>query len=577
VCDQLDYNVLGTDFFLKYPCLIDLLRRELIIGDIVVPLMSKSEALQLTQISLSVLTASQHAALPPDITQQLDVLPGEDKLRAQEMLEKYAATFENGSLGCTSQCQHRIELTDPRTIKQQPRRLSAVQRKQVEEEVEKMDAQGVIRPSYSPWASQIVLVPKKDGSTRFCVDYRALNAKTKIDAYPMPYPQDILDGLSGSDWFCTLDLKAGFWQIPMALEDVEKTAFCVPGGHYEFLRMPFGLVNATATFQRCMEKVLHGLIGRGVGVFVDDVVVYAPTFATLMTRLEEVLQRIQTAGLVLNVKKCKLFHREAKLLGHIISGGGIRPDTDQLKAITSWATPRNRREVRSFLGKVGYYRKFVPDFSEISAPLNELLSMKVHWEWGPAHESAFHALKDKLTSPPVLAYFDPTLPTMMDCDASGTGIGAVLLQEHPEGERVVAYFSRCLSSQERNYCVTRRELLAILEALRVWKHYAHGQKVKIRTDHSSLMWLKNFREPEGQLARWIEKLSQFDTQLEYRKGSASTNADALSRRPCVADCPNCSRAESKDAETARANACLAEEFDWCVHQDADDDFATVKG
>jgi hypothetical protein len=294
-----------------------------------------------------------------------------------------------------------------------------------------------------------------------------------------------------------------------------------------------------------MEHTLKRLIGKGVDVFVDDVVVHAPTFELLLERLDETLKCLQEAGLTANVKKCKLFKNDVQLLGHIVSADGFRPVQSKCEAIQKWPVPTSKRKLREFLGTASYYRKFIQEFSQIAAPLSKLTSAKERWEWSFVQSDAFNKLKEKLTQPPVLTYFTPGYPIIVDTDASATAVGAVLSQVYPEGEKVIAYHSKCLSAPERNYCVTRRELLAILEALRVWRHYLHGAKFIVRTDHSSLTWLQSFKEPEGQLARWLERLSLFDMELQYRRGAASTNADGLSRRPCPKDCKYCLRRETK--------------------------------
>jgi hypothetical protein len=424
--------------------------------------------------------------LPPIITQQLQRLDEAQQIKASCMLQKFSGVLNGSLLGRSSIVQHSIELTDDKPLKQMPRRVSAAQRDIINAEIEIMKNQGIIRPSCSPWATPVVLVTKKDGGVRFCIDFRSLNEKTKSDAYPLPHPVDILDSMNGASWFCTLDLKSGFWQIEMKEEHIEKTAFCVPGGHYEFLRMPFGLKNATATFQRAMEKVLSGLLWQGVGVFVDDIVVYGDSFEQVLERLREVLSRLEIAGLTLSSKKCFLFQREVKLLGHVISENGILPDPEKLKTVSEWVTPRNQRQVREFLGLATYYRKFVHNFAHIASPLHALTSPKSEWMWSDIQQQAFEKLRQLLTQPPILSYFSDKLPIVIDCDASDSAIGAILAQIHPEGEKVVAYYSRCLSAPEKNYCVTRKELLAVLESLKHWKHYVHGHDIIIRSDHSAL-------------------------------------------------------------------------------------------
>jgi hypothetical protein len=567
VAEGIKCNILGNDFMQSHNCRIDLRKKTLCLNNRPVGLLSK----QKLQDNNASACATESPSLPSELISQLTCLDEDSHARALAVLSRHASIFSKSQIGKAEGTFHTIELNNQSPLKQQPRRLSLTQRKEMEAELAVMLSQGVIRESASPWATPIVLVKKKDGSTRFCIDYRQLNSRTKADAHPIPYQQDILDGLSGSKMFCTLDLKSGFWQVPMAKDDIEKTAFVVPGGHYEFLRMPFGLRNATATFQRLMERTLKGLIGKGVDVFVDDVVVHAPSFEILLTRLDATLQCLKDAGLTANIKKCKLFQNEVQLLGHIVSADGFRPVQAKCEAIQKWPIPTSKRKLREFLGTASYYRKFIKEFSQIAAPLSKLTSVKERWQWSSIQSNAFNTLKEKLTQPPVLTYFTPGYPVIVDTDASATAVGAVLSQVYPEGEKVIAYHSKCLSTTERNYCVTRRELLAILEALRVWRHYLHGVKFVVRTDHSSLTWLQSFKEPEGQLARWLERLSFFDIDLQYRRGAASTNADGLSRRPCPDDCRYCLRRESKTGEplTTSVATVMSEDVNWSEEQQKD--------
>ncbi|CAK9799160.1 Retrovirus-related Pol polyprotein from transposon 297 [Anthophora plagiata] len=410
-----------------------------------------------------------------------------------------------------------------------------------------MESQGVIEKSESPWSSPIVLVKKKDGSTRFCVDYRRLNSITKKDSYPLPRIEDTLDALVGSSWFSTVDLQSGYWQISMEEADREKTAFCVGSGLWQFKVMPFGLCNAPATFERLMESVLRGLNWKVCLVYLDDVIIFGGHFAEELARLRQVFSRLRRAGLLMSPRKCSFFCRQVRYLGHIVTETGVKTDPEKVKAITEWPVPRNVTELRSFLGLCSYYRKFVRNFAGIAAPLHRLTEGKIGFSWSQECQGAFRELKGRLTAAPVLVYPDSGKDFILDTDASNFAIGAVLSQEQGSQEKVVAYFSKSLGRAERNYCVTRRELLAVVKAIAHFHHYLYGRKFLVRTDHAALGWLLSFKNPEGQVARWLERLQEYDFEVRHREGKAHGNADGLSRRPCAAEhCKRCSRLEEKD-------------------------------
>ena len=394
-----------------------------------------------------------------------------------------------------------------------------------------MQEQGVIQPSQSPWASPIVLVQKKDGSIRFCIDYRKVNKVTRKDSYPLPKVDDLLDSLAGAQWFSTLDLASGYWQVEVHPQHREKTAFTTGQGLYEFRVMPFGLCNAPSTFQRLMELVLAGLRWDICLAYLDDIVVFGCTFEEHLQRLRIVLSRLRDANLKLNPKKCQFFQQSVSFLGHVISRHGVSTDPTKIESIEKWPTPINVQELQSFLGLASYYRRFVKGFAEIAAPLHRLLQ-KGTFTWSEDCDLAFNSLKRNLMSAAVLGYPKTDSTFYLDTDASNNGIGAVLSQKQGEAERVIAYGSRSLTKAERNYCVTRRELLAVVYFMRHFRAYLIGRPFVVRTDHAALQWIQGFKEPEGQVARWLEQLQEFDFSLEHRPGKRHQNADALSRFPC---------------------------------------------
>lgn len=476
--------------------------------------------------------------LPAELQKMMDEqeveMTGDLKREAQRMLARKRDAFmlEGDELGKTNLVQHEIHTNTQVPLRQRARRLPIHQREEGERQVQDMLEKGLIEPSQSPWASPVVLVRKKDGSTRFCIDYRRLNDVTIKDAYPLPRIDESLDALSGADCFSTLDLASGYWQVGLAPAAKEKSAFVTNNGLYQFNVMPFGLSNAPSTFERLMERVLAGLQWQLCLVYLDDVIVFSQGIPQHIKRLEEVLTRIETAGLKLKPKKCHLFRRKVDFLGHVVSGQGIATNPEKIKAVEEWGTPKDLHEVRSFLGLCSYYRRFIKGFSTIAKPLTRLTEKGREFDWGQEQEEAWLELKGKLVSSPVLAYPDPGLQFILDTDASGYGIGAVLSQVQNGEERVIAYGSRTLTREERRYCVTRRELLAVVYFVKQFRHYLYGRKFLIRTDHGALRWLLNFKDPQGQVARWIEVLDTYSYEIQHRPGVRHGNADAMSRGPC---------------------------------------------
>uniref|UniRef100_A0AAQ4RI62 Gypsy retrotransposon integrase-like protein 1 n=1 Tax=Gasterosteus aculeatus aculeatus TaxID=481459 RepID=A0AAQ4RI62_GASAC len=478
-------------------------------------------------------------------------LDSEQQERLWQLLIEFRDCFscDEEELGQTSLVQHTIDTGDATPIRQRPRRLPLGRQDAAERALEKMQRAGIIEPSESPWASPVVMVPKKGGEWRFCVDYRRLNDVTKKDSYPLPRVDECLDLVAGSSWFSSLDLRSGYWQVPLAEEARPKTAFCTGKGLWQFKVLCFGLCNAPATFERLMERVLAGVPHTECLVYLDDILAHGSSFDSAMAALRRVMERIKGAGLKLHPDKCRLLCRELTFLGHRIGSEGIGTVEEKVRVIREWPSPTDQRGLKSFLGLASYYRKFVRGFSGIAAPLYRLLQKDQPFVWAEDCESAFNTLQEALASAPILAAPDPEVPFVLDTDASGDGVGAVLSQAGPEGERVVAYYSKALNKAERRYCVTRRELLAVVFAARHFKYYLCGRPFTVRTDHASLQWLMTFREPEGQLARWLEELQGYEFSVVHRAGERHGNADALSRRPCSEDdCRYCDRREVREQQ-----------------------------
>ena len=328
---------------------------------------------------------------------ELEKLPlnPDERHNVEKVVEDYADVFSvSGSpLGKTDVVYHRIDTGDSPPIRQHPRRLSPNHREEVENLIQGMLEKGVVQPSHSPWASPIVLVQKKDGSTRMCVDYRKINNVTKKDSFPLSRVDDILDALGGALWLSTLDLVSGYWQVEVYPEDREKTAFVVPHGLYEFRTMPFGLCNAPSTFQRLMELVLAGLRWEICLAYLDDIVIFGSTFEEHLERLRTVLDRLRASGLRLKPSKCQLFRREVRFLGHVVTKDGVAADPEKTEGVRTWPQPTNATELRSFLGLASYYRRFVRDFGTIAAPLS-LTEKGATFIWTEQADAAFKELRN---------------------------------------------------------------------------------------------------------------------------------------------------------------------------------------
>ncbi|CAH8627089.1 unnamed protein product [Dicrocoelium dendriticum] len=498
--------------------------------------------------------------------------------RLKEILRNHSEAFawRPGDIGRTGVVKHSIDTGSARPIKSPPRRIPLHWQSELQLLIDEMLKKNVVRPSTSPWASPVVLVKKKDGGFRLCVDYRRLNEVTRKDAFPLPRIDDLFDALGGSAYFSTLDLASGYWQVEVEETDQAKTAFVVPSGLYEFQTMPFGLANAPATFQRLMQRVLDDLVPHKCLVYLDDVIVHGKTKDDHLSNLADVLSRLIDVGLKLQPTKCHVLQEKVTYLGHIISRTGIQTDPRKTEQVKSWPIPVSVDQLRSFLGLASYYRRFIKGFAEIAAPLNALLQKNSLFVWSAECQEAFDRLRESLCNPPLLVFPDISTSAgefILDTDASDHAIGAVLSQKGTDGvERVVSYGSRSLTSRERNYCTTRKEMLALVFFIKQNRHYLLGRKFVVRTDHQSLRWLQNFKDPEGQIARWQEQLQEYDFECQHRPGAKHANADALSRIPIRnhGDCPSCIT-----QHVALVNLQRAEYGRWQEAQASDPDISLI--
>ena len=436
--------------------------------------------------------------------------------------------------------EHDINTGDRPPIRCAPRRMSPQKMKQEEECVTEMLTGGQIEPSDSPWSSPVVLVTKKDGGTRFCVDYRRLNDATTKDAYPLPRIDDSLDMLAGKQRFSTLDLASGYWQVSLSQEARVKTAFAMHFGLFQFRVMPFGLCNAPATFERLMDRVLQGLRWTRCLVHLDDIISFGSTFDGALTNWTLIFERLRLYGLQLKSTKCHLFRSSVPFLGHIVGRHGLECDPTKIEDIKSWPVPDCLKSVRQFLGFVGYYRRFIPNFADVATPFVTLTGKDVPFVWDSSCSAAFAALRAALMDTPILAFPTETGLYVLDTDASNFGLGGVLSQVQNNQERVVAYCSHALRPSQRCYCTTKREMLAAVAMCIQFRSYLRGARFTLRTDHKSLVWLHCFKDTEGMMSRWLHALQQFQFSIVHRPGKDHGNADGLSRAPTL-PCRQCTR------------------------------------
>lgn len=426
-----------------------------------------------------------------------------------------------------------INLQNNDPVVYRPYRLAVKEKEQVRTMVSELLENDIVRPSTSSYASPVVLVKKKNGEFRLCIDYRALNKKTVKENYPMPLIDDQLDVLSGNQLFTTLDLKSGYYQIPIREGDKHKTAFVTPDGHFEFNRMPFGLANAPATFQRLMNQVLGSARHKEVLAYLDDVIIPSNSFDEGLTRLESVLQLFSKVGFTFNLSKCIFFSPKVEYLGFEVSVNGIRPGSKKIEAVEKFPTPLNHHNVRQFLGLASFFRRFVQGFSVIAKPLTYLLRKDVKWIWGPDQDKAFRTLQNALVSKPTLALYNPDLDTELHTDACKIGVAGILLQKHDNILKPVAYFSRQTSPEEQNYSAYDLETLAVVSSLQKFRVYLIGIPFKIITDCNSLRATFLKRDMLPRVARWWEQMQEFNFSIEYRPGRSMCHVDALSRNPSI--------------------------------------------
>ncbi|XP_043285557.1 uncharacterized protein [Venturia canescens] len=422
---------------------------------------------------------------------RLDHLNVEERDAVNALVAENADLFHlpGDPLKSTSECKHRILTVNDRPVNTRQYRHPPFQRPEIEKQINDLLELNIIEPSKSPKLSEVTIG----------------------DAYPLPLITDILDQLGGAKYFSIFDLASGFHQIQMDPADKHKTAFTTPHGHYEFNRMPFGLKNAPATFQRLMDLVLKGLQGNELFVYLDDIVIYARSLDEHNSKFKKLAERLRNANLTLQTDKCEFLRTEVRYLGHLISADGVKPDPKNIEAVQKFNVPKTPKNVKEFLGLAGYYRRFIKNFAAIAKPLSDLTSKNVEFHWNSEHQLAFETLRDKLCSAPILQYPNFSEPFIVTTDASNYAVGAILSQGKVGQDPMVAAASRVLNKAERNYSTTEKEMVAVLFAIKTFRPYLYGREFLLLTDHRPLAWIDSMKECEDNT---VDAVSSIATDQE---------------------------------------------------------------
>ncbi|XP_063955624.1 uncharacterized protein LOC135154209 [Lytechinus pictus] len=459
-----------------------------------------------------------------------DHLAAEQSEQLSVILDEYSDILSERP-GRTDVTEHDLKTSTDRPIRQKAYRIPHTIKNKVKDELKEMLEAGIITESDSPYASPLVIVKKKDGALRLCVDYRKLNEVTEFDAYPMPNIEEIIDQLGQAKYITTMDLTKGYWQVPLTAAASKKSAFITPFGLYQFQVMPFGMQGAPATFQRLIDRVLR-VASDYATAYIDDIIVFSKTWKEHLTHLREVLDRLRDAGLTVKPSKCKFARQEVLYLGFVLGGGSVRPEPAKIEAVVNSAQPVTKTDVRAFLGLTGYYRKFIPNYSKVATPLTDLTKKSEPRlvKWNDKCTQAFQTLKLALTQAPVLRNPDFDKEFIVQVDASDPGIGAVLSQKNDEGEdHPIAYISRKLLPREVKYAIVEKECMAIVWSVRKFQPYLFGRQFVVQTDHNPLRWLQQMKNDNARLMRWSLALQAYPMKIEHRSGAKNGNADGLSR------------------------------------------------
>lgn len=509
-----------------------LLLQNLSIGDLIIPENTLITRARRVPVEDDEFASIMNVNFEDESSLQCGEVNPDQKGKLTDLLNKYKECFSSSlhDLGFASVAEMVIHLKDSEPVVYRPYRLCYSDRQLVRNMIDEMLGCGIVRESSSPYASPIVLVQKKTGEKRLCVDYRALNNKTVKEHYPIPRIEDQLDLLAGSKLFISLDMASGYYQIPIAEESREKTAFVTPDGQFEYNRMPFGLVNAPSVFQRAINKILSKARVKYALVYMDDILIPARSFEEGLSRLEEVLELLKGGGLTLKLSKCRFFFDKIDYLGFEISSDGVRPGTLKTDAVSKFPVPISQHDVRRFIGLASFFRRFIKGFALLAKPLTTLLKKDVPWRWGTEEQESFDTLKIKLVQRPVLAIYEPKAETQLHTDASKTGIAGILMQKNETGVlQPVAYYSRQTNSDEQKLHSYELETLAVIASLNKFRVYLLGMHFKILTDCNALRTTLTKRDLVPRIARWWIQFQEFDCSIEHRPGEKMVHVDALSR------------------------------------------------
>lgn len=455
-----------------------------------------------------------------------------DLTKLNAIKSQFTFVKEDGPLSYTSLTKHYIETKDAKPIKQKQYVFSPYMQDKIRAELNRLTSRDIIEKVSAPtWLNPVRPVPKKDGNIRLCLDARKLNEVTVKNSYPQQNVNRILGRLDGTKYLTALDLTDAFYQILLDKESRVKTAFSIPGvGTYMYKRMPMGLVNSGATLSELVDSLFGAEFEPECFPYLDDFIIATKTLEKHFEILERVAEKLTTAGLVISAKKSQFCMKRLKYLGHVIDEDGIRADPDKIAPISEYPAPKSVKDVRRFMGLTGWYRRFIKNFAEISVPITNLIKKKnKNFEWTEDAQKAFDEMKKALASAPVLTTPDYSKEFIIQTDASDVGIGGVLTQTIDNFEKVIAYMSQKLSRAQQKYHVTERECLAVLTAVEKFRPYIEGVRFTVITDHASLVWLQNLKDPMGRLARWALRMQAFDFDLKHRKGKLNVVPDAMSR------------------------------------------------